>query len=204
MAQLNYVAELDLEGCTGCNWCDIACPSGAITMSQRKAYIDDDRCIGCGYCVDRCPEDVMWMTRREKPLELPVGLSIDEEIQEKATALAEKAGIGIDHALCPCAPMNALPVAAAIVMGAQNIEDVSAMTGMRGGCKIYCVAPTLRLLKAAGRDMTPPKGFRWYDLTLSMMELEGSEIDGEQGSWLKEDLDHYRVRKAVQSEGSQS
>ncbi len=204
MAQLNYVAELDLEGCTGCNWCDIACPSGAITMSERKAYIDDQRCIGCGYCVDRCPEDVMWMTRRETPLELPVGLAIDEETREKAAALAEKAGVPLMSPMCPCAPMTTLPVAAAIVMGAQNLEDVSAMTGIRGGCKIYCVAPALRLLKAAGRDLTPPKGFRWYDLTLSMLDLEGSQLDGAAGSWLEEDLDYFQVRKDTQPEGSQS
>ncbi|MDJ0867210.1 MAG: 4Fe-4S binding protein [Myxococcota bacterium] len=204
MAQLNYKAELDLEGCTGCNWCDIACPSGAITMSERKAYIDDQRCIGCGYCVDRCPEDVMWMTRRETPLELPVGLAIDEETREKAAALAEKAGVPLMSPMCPCAPMTTLPVAAAIVMGAQHLEDVSAMTGIRGGCKIYCVAPALRLLKAAGRDLTPPKGFRWYDLTLSMLDLEGSQLDGEAGSWLEEDLDYFQVRKDTQPEGSQS
>ena len=204
MAQLNYVAELDLEGCTGCNWCDIACPSGAITMSERKAYIDDQRCIGCGYCVDRCPEDVMWMTRRETPLQLPVGLEIDDETRVAAAALAEKAQVGLNSPLCPCAPTMTLPVAAAIVMGAQNLEDVAAMTGIRGGCKIYCVAPTLRLLKAAGRDVTPPKGFRWYDLTLNMMDLEGSEIDGEEGSWLAEDLDYFQVRKDTQPEGSQS
>ncbi len=204
MAKLNYVAELDLEGCTGCNWCDIACPSGAITMSERKAYIDDERCIGCGYCVDRCPEDVMWMTRREKPLELPVGLAIDEETAAKAAALAEKAGVSLNSPLCPCATLFTLPVAAAVVKGAQTLEDVAAMTGIRGGCKIYCVAPTLRLLKAAGRDLSPPKGFRWYDLTLSMVDLEGSEIDGEEGSWLKEDLDYFQLRKETSAERSQS
>ena len=144
------------------------------------------------------------MTRRETPLELPVGLEIDEETRVAAAALAEKAQVGLNSPLCPCAPTMTLPVAAAIVMGAQNLEDVAAMTGIRGGCKIYCVAPTLRLLKAAGRDVTPPKGFRWYDLTLNMMDLEGSEIDGEEGSWLAEDLDYFQVRKNTQPEGSQS
>ena len=204
MAQLNYVAELDRGGCTGCNWCDIACPSGAITMSERKAYIDGGRCIGCGYCVDRCPEDVMWMTRREEPLQLEVGLDIDDETCAAAAELAEKAGVSIQSPLCPCAPCGTLPVAAAIVKGAQTLEDVAAMTGIRGGCKIYCVAPTLRLLKAAERDLTPPKGFRWYDLTLNMMDLEGSDLDGEEGSWLAEDLDHFELRKEPAREGSRS
>ena len=69
------------------------------------------------------------------------------------------------------------------------------------------IAPTQaarRLLKAAGRDLTPPKGFRWYDLTLSMIDLEGSEIDGEAGSFLKEDLDYFQLRKNPSAEGSQS
>ena len=204
MAQLNYKAELDLDGCTGCNWCDIACPSGAITMSDRKAYIEDSRCIGCGYCVDRCPEDVMWMTRREEPLVPPIHGMLDAETKAKAAELCAKADVSMNSPFCPCAPMPALPAAAAIVRGAQNLEDVSAMTGMRGGCKIYCVAPILRLLKAAGRDMTPPKGFRWYDLSLSMIDLEGSDIDGEPGSYLKEDLDFFQVRRNETSEGSSS
>lgn len=204
MAQLNYKAELDLEGCTGCNWCDIACPSGAITMSERKAWIDDSRCIGCGYCVDRCPEDVMWMTKRDQPLIPPVLGMMDEETQAKAVELGEKAGVPVDSPLCPCAPMQAMPVAVAIVRGAETLEDVAAMTGIRGGCKIYCVAPTLRLLKAAGREMKPPKGFRWYDLTLSMRDLEGSEFDGQPGSWLKEDLDVFELRQKTECEGSPS
>ncbi len=195
MAQLNYKAELDFDGCTGCNWCDIACPSGAITMTERKAYINDDRCIGCGYCVDRCPEDVMWMTKRVVPLELPIGAELDAETQAQAVALIEKAGVPLVSPLCPCSLSTPMQAAAAIVKGAQNLEDVSAMTGIRGGCKIYCVAPTLRLLKAAGRDVTPPKGFRWYDLTLNMSDLEGGEIDGEEGSWLAEDLDYFNLRK---------
>lgn len=204
MAQLNYFAELDLEGCTGCNLCDIACPSGAITMSAKKAYIDDTRCIGCNYCVDRCPEDVMWMTRRETPLELPLRGEIDPETTAKAIALAEKARVPMDSPICPCSPMQTLPVAAAIVQGAQTLEDVSAMTGMRGGCKIYCVAPTLRLLKAAGREMKPPKGFRWYDVTISMVDLEGTALDGEEGTWLKEDLDVFELRQSTAENGRDS
>ncbi len=203
MAQLNYVAELDLEGCTGCNWCDIACPSGAITMSERKAYIEDARCIGCGYCVDRCPEDVMWMTERSEPLALPVAEPLDADLRERALALVAKADMSVNSPVCPCAPSaSAVVVAAAIVSGAETLEDVSAMTGMRGGCKIYCVAPTLRLLKAAGHEVKPNKGFRLYDLSLTMMDLEGSELDGESGSWLAEDLDVYQVRKETSKERS--
>ena len=195
MAQLNLVADLDREGCTGCNWCDIACPSGAITMSERKAYITDERCIGCGYCVDRCPEDVMWMTKRDEPLKVPVTLPLDEQVQADALALLEKARVEPTAPLCPCSGSLSLPAAAAIVMGAKTLEDVSAMTGIRGGCKIYCVAPTLRMLKAAGYEVENKKGFRIYDHDLAMVDLEGSELDGEEGSWLKEDLDVFALRR---------
>ena len=32
---VNYLAELDLSGCTGCKRCDLVCPSGAITVASE-------------------------------------------------------------------------------------------------------------------------------------------------------------------------
>jgi ferredoxin len=40
--------------CTGCGNCRSVCPSGAITISGRKAYIDQSKCTACGKCYTRC------------------------------------------------------------------------------------------------------------------------------------------------------
>jgi len=169
MAVVKYVADYEVEPCTGCNQCDIVCPSKAITMVAGKPIIDDDLCIGCGRCVDRCPEDIMWMTQRTD--QLTVTVRPEEAAQDKVAALLLKAGIDANVSVCVCTLTPASEIAASIVKGARNLEEVSAATGMRSGCGIYCVAPALRLLQAAGADMSPPKGFRWYPLTLSLWDI---------------------------------
>jgi ferredoxin len=169
MAVVKYVADYEVEPCTGCNQCDIVCPSKAITMVAGKPIIDDDLCIGCGRCVDRCPEDIMWMTQRAE--QLTVTVRPEEAPQDEVAALLLKAGIDANVSVCVCTLTPASEIAASIVKGARNLEEVSAATGMRSGCGIYCVAPALRLLQAAGADMSPPKGFRWYPLTLSLWDI---------------------------------
>lgn len=169
MATIKYVADYEAEPCTGCKLCDIVCPSGAIRMEARLPIIDEDLCIGCGRCVDRCPEDIMWMKEREEPLAITV---LPEEVdQDAVNALLEKAGIEPKLSVCVCTLTPGSEIAGAIVKGAKTLEQVCAMTGMRSGCGIYCVAPALRLLEAAGCDMTPPGQHRWYPSTLSLYDL---------------------------------
>ena len=169
MAVVKYVAELEVEPCTGCNLCDLICPSNAITMVARKAVIDEALCIGCARCVDRCPEDIMWMSRREE--DLTVTVPEEAAIEAGSLALLQKAGIDPAVSVCVCTLTPASEIARAVIKGAKDLEEVSAATGMRSGCGIYCVAPALRILEAAGADMTPPKGFRWYPLTTSLWDI---------------------------------
>lgn len=169
MAVVNYVAELDAGPCTGCKLCDLVCPSGAISMVARKAVIEESSCIGCGRCVDRCPEDIMWMTRRETPMVKTV--RADEVDPVAVSALLDKAGIDASVSVCVCTLTPASEIAGAIVKGATTLDQVSEMTGMRSGCGIYCVAPALRLLKAAGCDVSAPKGHRWYPCTVALWDV---------------------------------
>jgi Fe-S-cluster-containing hydrogenase component 2 len=185
MARIRYLADLDAAPCTGCKLCDIVCPSGAISMVARKAVIHAESCIGCSRCVDRCPENIMWMIERDEPLVVTV--SPDEVDVTAVTALLDRAGMGPNVSVCACTLTPASEIAGAIVKGAQNLEQVCAMTGMRSGCGIYCVAPALRLLEAAGRDMTPPKGHRWYPCTLALWDLAPEVIERYADGFITED-----------------
>jgi bacterioferritin-associated ferredoxin len=111
----------------------------------------------------------MWMAQRAEPLTVTV--RPEEAPQDEVAALLLRAGIDPAVSVCVCTLTPASEIAAAIVNGAKTLEEVSAMTGMRSGCGIYCVAPALRLLEAAGADMTPPKGYRWYPSSLSLWDV---------------------------------
>jgi len=42
------------DNCTGCTACVRVCPTEAIRVRDRKAYIDPYRCVDCGNCVTVC------------------------------------------------------------------------------------------------------------------------------------------------------
>jgi len=44
-----------LYGCLSYGDCINACPSGAITLKNKKIYVDIKKCIACGKCVEVCP-----------------------------------------------------------------------------------------------------------------------------------------------------
>lgn len=44
------------EACTGCGTCLRWCPVSAISLKDKRAFIDHTLCIGCGECTTACPE----------------------------------------------------------------------------------------------------------------------------------------------------
>jgi len=82
-----FAVHINLEHCTGCNNCVVACPVGALELhtvdpvTNEKIYrvkngksividIKSELCAGCGVCVEACPHDVIrlegpWAPRSE-------------------------------------------------------------------------------------------------------------------------------------------
>ena len=53
------------EKCVACGQCIEACPEKAISLKDKKAFIDKKRCSGCGECMVVCPKgavDLDWET----------------------------------------------------------------------------------------------------------------------------------------------
>lgn len=46
---------LDVTRCTGCGACVEVCPTGALTLVEGKAHLDDALCRGCEACIQACP-----------------------------------------------------------------------------------------------------------------------------------------------------
>ena len=46
-------------GCIACKICEKNCPTGAITVTDFVATIDQSKCISCGKCVEKCPRKVI-------------------------------------------------------------------------------------------------------------------------------------------------
>lgn len=48
------IAQVDIERCSGCGECVLACPYKAIELVERKAQVSETLCKGCGTCVGHC------------------------------------------------------------------------------------------------------------------------------------------------------
>ncbi|MCG8564134.1 MAG: DUF362 domain-containing protein [Desulfobacterales bacterium] len=51
----NVSPKIKRKTCIGCGECVAHCPSGALFLEDRKAYIHQKICIGCAECIVRCP-----------------------------------------------------------------------------------------------------------------------------------------------------
>ena len=53
------VREACTDGCIGCGLCARVCESGAITVENNLAHIDQSKCTGCGRCAEKCPAGII-------------------------------------------------------------------------------------------------------------------------------------------------
>lgn len=60
-----YMAEVDVDRCSGCGICEDFCQFSAIAVDGEsdKATVDVRECMGCGVCETKCPEDAVSLVR---------------------------------------------------------------------------------------------------------------------------------------------
>jgi formate dehydrogenase beta subunit len=51
--------------CTSCGRCAERCPTGAITLVEKRPVIGAEICNRCGLCIEACPDDALTMLRAE-------------------------------------------------------------------------------------------------------------------------------------------
>lgn len=59
------VPQISTEKCVACGTCTEWCPTGAISIPDNTAVIDEGMCIGCGECLSVCPESAIGFTWSE-------------------------------------------------------------------------------------------------------------------------------------------
>lgn len=188
MKKVTLVAEVQPDICRGCRVCEKVCPVLAISIVNKKAKVDPDKCRGCTNCESRCPYYAIKMLKRDDPF--IIGVDVSKFDQDEIRALCEKAHLNPEQILCYCVGVRAEEVAAAILSGAKTPEEISSLTGIRTGCTIECIQPLLRLIYAAGIELTRnEKGWQWYGITATAWTLpeEVKEKYNSRGFYFDED-----------------
>ena len=174
MRKVHSLAEVDQNKCIGDRVCENVCPTAAIRMVEKKAVVDAERCAACLKCVDYCAEGAIRMVSRSEPLLLTVDPSSVD--QDQLRELCRRAHLDPEDIICPCTSTKASEVAAAILKGAETPDDVSAVTGIRTACGMWCMALIQELLRAYGLQTPPPRGFRWYPVKAALWNIPDDVI----------------------------
>ena len=173
MRTVSNLAVVDAKKCTACSICVKICPVEAIRLQKHgrkyQAVVDEKGCLDCKLCFVRCPEHAVTMVKREAPLTVGANLA---DVSEAAVArICESAHMYPDQVICYCLRVQAREIAAAILQGAKTPEDVSRVSGARTGCGTLCITGVIRLLRAAGIELSKAPGYQWYGIKASIWEI---------------------------------
>lgn len=184
------VAVVDEQKCTACATCVMICPVEAIRLKKvrekKLAAIDEQRCLDCTLCMLRCPEEAVRMVRRKTPLR--VGVDTTAVSQDEIARICHAAHMYPDQVICYCHRVQAKEAAAAILLGAKTPEDIARSTGARTGCGVLCITTVIRLLKAAGIELTRAPGYQWYSTDISIWNLPKELQEKYKQYYIAEDL----------------
>jgi Fe-S-cluster-containing hydrogenase component 2 len=156
------IVEISEEACVGCTRCVNVCPSGALSMDGRLAVLEESKCVGCFKCLEACIPYNAISTRRD-PEPRHFGVPRERWNRSEVRELCAKARFDPQQAICMCTSTTAAEVAAAIIDGVHEPEELPLATGVRAKCGMWCLAGVTRLLAAHGIEIDrSPKDYRIY------------------------------------------
>jgi Fe-S-cluster-containing hydrogenase component 2 len=190
MKIVKFLAQVDERKCNGDKLCQTVCPSGAIKVHDGKAIVDPQICVACSHCTDICREEAVRMIPRPEPIWL--GTDPKQVDQDDLVHLCGEAHLHPRQFVCLCSATRVEEAAAAILKGASSLEDITRMTGACSGCTLWCTAPLLRLLKAAGIEPDTSADRLLYDITPTLWDVPEDLADRRPGYYLEEDKGVFR------------
>jgi len=66
LAMHSFYTPYVMNSCVGCAKCVKWCHSAAISLVEKRAFIDPEKCVGCGICIGICPDDHIRIRWSEK------------------------------------------------------------------------------------------------------------------------------------------
>ena len=156
------IVQISEEACVGCTRCVNVCPSEALAMEGRLAVLDEPKCVGCFKCLEACiPYNAISIRRDPNPRQL--GVPAERWDRPEVIELCAMARFAPEQAICMCTSTSAAEVAAAIIDGVREPEELTLATGVRAKCGMWCLTPVMRLLAAHGVEIErTAKDYRIY------------------------------------------
>ena len=128
--------KIDKEQCIGCESCVATCPTGALSMEDGKANVNEDTCVSCGACVGECPVGAISLGGAAEKKEVAEGkdlwVMVELENGEPVGVTYELLGVAADLA-AKCGQR-----CCAVLVGAEK-GDIPAKLFAAGADVVYAV-----------------------------------------------------------------